>query len=61
MPKCRRCDGNCDPGELIGGVCIECLEEEAQAQKRVDAAVRLINSPCRQMELDFGQEEGNVR
>lgn len=61
MPKCRRCDGNCDPGELIGGVCIECLEEEAQAQKRVDAAVRLINSPCRQMELGFGQEEGNVR
>lgn len=28
MYKCKRCGGQCDPGELRGGTCDECREEE---------------------------------
>lgn len=30
MVECRICHGNFDNGELIGGVCPECLEKEWQ-------------------------------
>ena len=28
--ECPICHGRCDPGEMIGGVCLECREEERQ-------------------------------
>lgn len=52
MEKCKVCGGNCDNGELIGGVCPECLEEERQRQKRADVVARIMNSPAEQMELE---------
>lgn len=51
MVKCKICNGNCDPGEVVGGVCMECAEEEQQRQIRAAFVARMINSPFRQMEL----------
>lgn len=52
MEKCKVCGGNCDNGELTGGVCPECREEERMRQIRADEMVRRMNSPCYQMELE---------
>lgn len=27
METCERCNGNCDSGELVQGICPECAEE----------------------------------
>lgn len=32
--ECPICHGRCDPGEMIGGVCLECREEERQEEER---------------------------
>ena len=53
MVICRRCKANCDNGELIGGVCPDCLEEEKREQLRADAVVRIMNSPSYQMGLEL--------
>lgn len=45
MVTCRKCGGNCDPGEIVGGICIECMEQERQMQIRHEHAVRIITSP----------------
>lgn len=50
---CARCKGNCDPGEMVGTVCVECLEEEKQEQLRASTVARMMSSPMYQMELDF--------
>lgn len=34
MEICRICKGNCDSGELVGGICPECQEEERRDQER---------------------------
>lgn len=57
MVTCDRCGGNCDNGELIGGICLECLEEEQQEQLRTSMKVKMMNSPSYQMELNFGGNE----
>lgn len=33
MVVCESCGGNCDHGELVQGVCPECLEEERKGKK----------------------------
>lgn len=53
MVTCERCGGNCDNGELIGGVCPECLEEEQQELIRSNAVIRIMSSPSYQMELEL--------
>lgn len=52
--ECSVCGGNCDPGELVGGICVECLEEQRVAIVMQDKAVSLLNAPWEQMKLDFG-------
>lgn len=51
--ECRICHGICDPGELIGGICRECEEEERQRQIRASSVARMISGPFRQMELNL--------
>lgn len=41
--ECPICHGRCDPGEMIGGVCLECREEERQRIVRRDNVVRMMN------------------
>lgn len=53
MVTCKRCGGNCDNGELVGGICLECLEEERQEQLRANTVVKIMNSPSYQMELNL--------
>ena len=57
MVTCKRCGGNYDNGELTGGICTDCLEEERQEQIRASAVARIMNSPSYQMELNL--EVGN--
>lgn len=52
MVKCEICGGNCDNGELIGGVCLECLEEEKQRRMRADTVARMMNSRTEQLEME---------
>lgn len=49
MVVCKRCGGNCDNGELVGGVCLERLEEERQRQIRSTTVVKMMNSQSYQM------------
>lgn len=48
---CARRNGSCDPGEMVGTVCVECLEEK-QEQLRASTVARMMNSPAYQMELE---------
>lgn len=52
--ECSVCHGNCDPGELVNGVCLECLEEQRIAIVTQNKVVSLLNAPLEQMKLDFG-------
>ena len=47
MEICRICKGNCDSGELVGGICPECLEEERRDQERKGILGRMLNGPFR--------------
>lgn len=51
MVVCEKCGGNCDNGELVGGICPECLEEERQRQIRQDSVIKIMHSQSYQMEL----------
>lgn len=56
MIKCKRCGGNCDSGDIVDGVCVECLEEERQEMIRAETVVRMMCSPCEQMKLNLNLE-----
>lgn len=51
--QCAICHGNCDAGELINGICIECLAIEQQNMMRTSTITKIINSPSYQMELNL--------
>lgn len=51
--ECPICHGRCDPGEMIGGICLECREEETQRIIRSNNVNRIMNSPFFQMEMRF--------
>lgn len=53
MVVCRLCNGNFDNGELIGGICQECREEEKQRQLRVSNVAEMMHGPSEQMELNL--------
>ncbi len=51
MVVCRVCGGNFDNGELVGGVCQECIEEERQQHIRAESVSKMMNSQAHQLEL----------
>lgn len=51
MVVCKKCGGNCDNGELVGGVCPECIEEERQRRIRAESVIKMMHSQSYQMEL----------
>lgn len=57
MYKCSKCGGNCDAGELIGGICPDCLEEQEKKEKTFDRYLFMITANAEQMEL-FGGNYG---
>lgn len=58
MEECRICHENCDPGEIVGGKCLECMEKERQMQARNEHAFRVMTSPYYQMDLMEVLREG---
>ncbi len=56
METCRRCMGNCDSGELVQGICPECIEEIKKEREREEETDRLSSAPFCQMSMDFGRE-----
>lgn len=51
MVKCKRCGANCDTGEVIAGICIDCAEEERLRQIRASEVLKMMDSPSYQMEF----------
>lgn len=56
--ECPICHGRCDPGEMIGGICLECREKEEQRQNSVDRVSKVMNSGYKQLTFDFKEERG---
>lgn len=51
MVKCKRCGANCDAGEVIAGICIDCAEEERVRQIRESEVSKMMDSPSYQMDI----------
>lgn len=51
MVRCERCGANCDNGELRGGICPECIEEDKQRQIRAESVCKMMNSESHQIKL----------
>lgn len=45
MITCRKCGANCDPGDIVGGQCLDCMEQERQMQVLSEHAFRIMTSP----------------
>lgn len=56
--ECPICHCRCDPGEMIGGVCLECREKEEQRQTSEDKLSKVMNSGYKQLTFDFKEERG---
>lgn len=54
--ECPICHGRCDPGEMIGGVCLECREEEEQRQTSADRVSKVMNGDYKQLTFNFKEE-----
>lgn len=52
MLTCRMCSCNCDPGDLVNGICDDCREAEQQERERKQELSRLLNAECEQMGLE---------
>ena len=53
--KCLVCGANCAPGELVGGVCLGCLEEQRIAIVTQSKVIRLLNNaPWERMAFEGG-------
>ena len=48
--ECRRCGCLCDPGDIIGGLCDDCREQDAQEERRSSMVARY--NTYVQMELE---------
>lgn len=51
MVECQFCHYNYDPGEIVAGKCIDCMEKERKMQARSEHAFRVMTSPFYQMDL----------
>lgn len=58
MKVCQKCGGNCDSGELIGGICIECAQKEQDKHVREKMIFRFVDTSCYQEKLNL-EEMGN--
>lgn len=52
MVVCRQCGANCDPGDLIGGICDDCREENFKKEEKLNKLSRLLNAEGEQMKLE---------
>lgn len=57
MVVCENCGGNCDNGELVQGVCQECIEKRESEKSIKILSEKMMNSPFYQMRLNLGGVE----
>lgn len=53
MVVCESCGGNCDHGELIQGICLECLEIKEKRKSMDELLERIEKSSFEQIELNL--------
>lgn len=53
MEVCKICGANCDNGELKGGICPECIEEEKQRETRAETVRQMLYGQSCQMEMEL--------
>lgn len=58
MITCNKCGANCDPGEIVGGQCLDCMEQERRIQSKSEHAFKVMTSPYYQMDLMEVLREG---
>lgn len=52
MLTCRICNCNCDPSDLINGVCDDCREQERREEEHNQQMQQLMKAEFRQMEME---------
>lgn len=52
MLTCRICGCNCDPSDLINGVCDDCREAERREEQRKQEINRLMRAEYKQLKLE---------
>lgn len=57
MVVCEICGGNCDHGELIQGICSECLELKEKEIARNALSEKLLKSDFFQMSFELNGVE----
>lgn len=50
MRKCEQCGCLCDPGDLQGGVCDDCREEEVQRNRKAEERRQMLARHITQQE-----------
>lgn len=53
MIRCEHCNCLCDPGDLIGGVCDDCREEELQKEEQKERMTKMFHAQYEQMKFHF--------
>ncbi len=51
MVVCECCGGNCDAGDVIGGICLDCIEDEKQKETKKESLAKMINTDSSQLEF----------
>ena len=55
MLTCRICGCNCDPADIVNGICDDCRMEQAKNAEKQEQLAQIMNAECEQMM--FGLEE----
>lgn len=55
--ECRRCGCLCDPSDIIGGLCDDCREQDAQEERKSSETGKMMNCSFEQMTLNFDKQE----
>ncbi len=59
MYICRKCNCNCDPGELRGGICIDCIGKSQSQIAHGDRNLNLL-TPLRARESRTNDEKNGL-
>lgn len=51
MLTCRICGCNCDPSDLVNGVCDDCRGTQDRQEEIRDMLAQMMSGECEQMEL----------
>lgn len=52
MRRCDKCGCLCDPGDLLGGICDDCRQEERKQEEKQETALQMMWGEIRQMTLE---------